>query len=68
MLAQSQKVDVVVVVVKKEHIVVGQQHNGHFVDIGLAVEIAGVGNSWHTMDVVHVEMKDAVETAGGGSS
>jgi len=58
-------VDVVVVVVKKEHIVVGQQHNGHFVDIGVAVEIAGAGNSWHMMDV---KMKDAVETAAGGSS
>jgi len=55
----------VVVVVKKEHIVVGQQHNGHFVDTGVAVEIAGAGNSWHTMDV---KMKHAVETAGGGSS
>ena len=54
-----------VVVVKKEHIVVGQQHNGYFVDIGVAVEIAGAGNSWHTMDV---KMKHAVETAGGGSS
>lgn len=53
-----------VVVVKKEHIV-GQQHNGHFADIGVAVKIAGAGNSWHTMDV---KMKDAVETAGGGSS
>lgn len=52
-------------VVKKENMVVEQQHNGHFVDISVAVEIAGAGNSWYMMDV---KMKDAVETAGGGSS
>jgi len=44
------------VAVRMEHIVVEQQHTGHFVDIGVAVEIAG----GHTMDA---KMRFAVETA-----
>lgn len=52
-------------VVRMEYTVVEQQHNGHFVGIGVAAEIAGGGNSWH---MVAVKMMDAAEIVGGGNS
>lgn len=45
--------------VRMEHIVVEQQHTGHFVDIAVAGEIAGGEHSWHTMDA---KMRFVVET------
>ena len=50
--------------VRMEHIVVEQQHTGHFVDIGVAGEIAGGEHSWYTMDA---KMRFAVETANANS-
>lgn len=48
-------------VVSMEHIVVEQQRNGNLVGIGVAAEIAGGGNSWHTMVVKMIDAEEIVD-------
>lgn len=48
-------------VVSMEHIAVEQQRNGNLVGIGVAVEIAGGGNSWHTMVVKMIDAEEIVD-------